>query len=187
MALPKVDGTKVRGGRYHLNLRIPADAASEYPGKTHLRRSLQTADPGEATRLVTLARAELIEAAGRARQRGSIDDVVAALPPEQREIFEEAGGLEGLLRQYTRADKARAFLQAGGGVTESELSSETPTVAERTMAGAAHKAELVALDRVTETEAKALQALGQDVEASFGLRELLDAYDAAKGTGEQTK
>jgi len=186
MALPKVDGTKVRGATYHLNIRIPAEAAELYPGKTHLRRSLRTADPREAARQVTLAQAELIEAVERARQRGTLADAVAGLPPEQRELYEAAGGLEGLLRQYQATDTARAFLTAGGALTDSELNGQEPAPGERYMADAAHRAELGALDHVAQAEAKVLRALGEDVPIVNGLRELLAAYVRAKGTGNQT-
>lgn len=186
MALPKVEGTKVRGGTYHLNLRIPADAAPLYPGKTHLRGTLKTSDPREAVRKVTLAQAELIEAAGRARQRDTLSEAVNSLPAEQRELYDAAGGLEGLLRQYRATDNARAFLTAGGGITESELLGQDPSPGERLIAQSVHKAELSALDQVAQTEAKALRTLGEDVPTVNGLRELLSAYVKAKGTGGQT-
>lgn len=186
MALPKVDGTKVRGTTYHLNLRIPADAANSFPGKTHLRRSLKTADHREAARQVTLAQAELIEAVARARQRDSLYGLVAELPPDQSAAYEQAGGLEGLLRQYAATDKARAFMQAGGALTEAELKGETPTTGERAFANAAHGAELAALDQMSRMEAKTLRALGETVSTVDGLRELLAAYVRAKGTGGQT-
>jgi len=50
----KIEGTKQRDGFYHLNLRVPGEAVSALGGKTHLRRSLRTADPSEAQRQVTL-------------------------------------------------------------------------------------------------------------------------------------
>lgn len=38
----KIPGTTIRSGKYHLNLRIPAEPAAQYPaGQTHIRRSLR--------------------------------------------------------------------------------------------------------------------------------------------------
>ncbi len=196
----RIEGTKQRDGFYHLNLRIPAEAVSAFGGKSHLRRSLRTADPAEALRQVTLEKARIIEAVQRARQRDTLSDAVEALPPDQRQLYDEAGGLEGLLRQYAAHDKARAFMTAGGAVIGSDtqvagvkvqdgrvyLLPQVSSSGERTIAEAGHKAELTALDRIKESEAKTLRALGEDVPTSTGLRELLRAYVKAKGTGDQT-
>ncbi|MBU2960204.1 hypothetical protein KO516_05030 [Citreicella sp. C3M06] len=169
MALPKVEGTKVRGGIYQLNLRVPAEASHLYDGKTHLRRSLKTADPREATRQVTVAQAKLIEAVCRARQRDTLAEAVAALPPDQRELYEDAGGLSELIQRYGATDTARTFLRAGGALTERELDGEEASAVERLQADAAHRAEIAALDQIARTEAKALRALGEDVPTVEGL------------------
>lgn len=188
MTLIKIEGTQVRGGVYHLNLRIPADAAAYYPGKTHIRRSLKTADRKTADDAVILAKGELINAVARARQGETLKEAVAALPADQRAVYEEAGGLSGLLSSFTRSDTARAFLMAGGGVTDAELRGEVPSRTERKLAEAHLKTDLDFLAATTATTAKTLKALGQPVVASatFGLRELSKAYVEAKGTGGQT-
>ncbi len=181
-----VAGTKLRGATFHLNLRIPVEAQPAFGGKSHLRGSLRTSDPKTAREAVTKARAKIIEAVEQARQRDTLSEAVTALPPEQRELYEEAGGLEGLLQQYAASEKARAFLIAGGAVTESELQGRVPSSGERLVAEAVHKAELAAIDQTAQAEAKLLHTLGQDVETVDGLRELLAAYVKAKGTGDQT-
>lgn len=182
----RIEGTKQRAGVYHLNLRIPGEAMEAFGGKTHLRRSLRTADPTEALRQVTLEKARLIEAVDRARQREAMSDAVAALPLEQRELFRDAGGLEGLLRRFHATATARTFLTAGGALTESELSGEAPGIGEAEYARDVHRAELAALSRSAETEGRALRALGEAVPTCNGLRELLASYVKVKGLGDQT-
>ena len=134
---------------------------------------------------------------------------IATLPPDQRAIFEEAGTAERLRVQYDRSATARAFLIAGRGFTEPTpevedgdsqrirgdgfvvmhtkkppsmvvgAEAEAPTISERAMLEAAHKAELAAFDASTADEAKTLRALGQNVKdpASFGFRELITALE----------
>ncbi|WP_415184458.1 hypothetical protein [Phaeovulum sp.] len=87
---------------------------------------------------MTLAQAELMEAAGRARQRDTLADEVDRLPFEQRELYDAAGGLEGLLHQYRATDTARAFLTAGGALTESEQIGQEPAPGKRTISQAVH-------------------------------------------------
>lgn len=187
MALQKVEGTKVRGSTYYLNLRIPAGALAAYPGKTHLRDSLKTSDPREAARRVTLAQAELIEAANTARQRDTMAETVAALPPEQREAFNAAGGLEGLIAAHMRDT---AWLASAHATPPAEVPADA-TPYERWVeaeAQAEFEREIAATEEGARSRAKTLRALGEQAEVPglFGLRELLAAYVKAKGTGDQT-
>lgn len=194
--LPHVEGTKVRGRVYHLNLRIPAEAAAAYPGQTHLRGSLKTSDPKTARQRVIVRQAELYEAAQHARKRELLAEALADLPPDQRAVFDEAGSVSRLRAQFDRTATARAFMIAGGAVTESDLMAvdtsdtitQTPNAMERALAEAAHNAELQALDRVADAEAKTLRAVGEDVKAplSFGLRELVDALAPLTGVRPDT-
>lgn len=108
MALPTVEGTKLRNGRYYLNLRIPAEAAASFPGKTHLRDSLKTSDEKIAKRGVILAKAKLIEAAQDLRQQEMQTEAIAALPPDQRALFDEAGGTTRLHAQFAATDTSQA-------------------------------------------------------------------------------
>ena len=202
MVLKSIEGTKVRGGVYQLNLRIPAELVEAYGGKSHLRRSLKTADPKAAMQAVTLAKAELIETAQARVSAGQLAEAIAALPPDQKARLDDAGGVIGLRQRFQKAAKAKAFLIAGGALTESDL---TPTdevgngdreeiapakasADERVIAEATHKAELAALDRVVDDEAKTLKALGDKVKVptSFGLRELVDAVAPQTGVRSST-
>jgi integrase len=184
----KVKGTKLRNGVFHLNLRIPIEAAAAYPGLTHLRGSLRTSDPIEAARKVALAHAELIEAVNRARRGDTLADAVAALPSEQREAYDAAGGLEGLLIAHMRdtAWLRKAQLQAPAEVPEDATAYEKWVEAE---AEAEFSRMVVATEQAARTRAKTLRAIGQEAEVPgevFGLRELLATYVKAKGTADQT-
>lgn len=185
--MQKIRGTKQIGSVYHLNLRIPADAAAQYPGKTHLRGSLKTSDPREAARRVTLAQAELIEAAATARQRDTLAETVATLPPEQRDAFHAAGGLEGLISAHMRDT---AWLESAHATPPAEIPANATPYEKwvEAEAQAEFDREIAATEAVARSRAKTLRALGEQVETPglFGLRELLSAYVKAKGTGDQT-
>lgn len=187
MALQKVEGTKVRGSTYYMNLRIPVDALAAYPGKTHLRGSLKTSDPREAARRVTLMQAELIEAADAARQRDTLAETIAALPPEQREAFDAAGGLEGLLGAHMRDI---AWLASAQATPPAEVPADSTPYEKwvEAEAQAEFERDIAWMEASARSRAKTLRALGEQVEVpgAFGLRELLATYVKAKGTGDQT-
>lgn len=148
-----------------MNLHIPVEVQHAFPGKIRLTESLKTADPQVARQKVILAQARFIELAQGARQLEVLNEAVAKLPPDQRALFDEAGSVSRLQEQFDRTDKARAFLMAGGALTESDqqigtvkeapervsvpqherayLMPQPSTIAEREVAEAAHKAELV--------------------------------------------
>ena len=190
MTLPAGAGTKVRGLTYHLNLRIPAAVAGHFPpGQTHVRGSLKTADPRAAQRAVRRHMVAFDDLAASDLAAETLRAAIDALPSEQRAVFDEAGSLSALKTRHAQAPIARAFIKAPAGLTESALVGEQPSITERVMAEAAHKAELAALDQVVATEAKALVALGvKGVKdpGAFGLRELVDDLASCTGVREAT-
>ena len=203
MASQKVEGTRIRGGRYFLNLHIPAELQPAFGGRDRLTTSLKTADPTVAKEGVITAQAELIKRKRRV-------EIIATLPTDQRALIEEAGTVEALRKQFDRSEMARVFLVAGGAITASDLQiavvKEDPRrvsiprherqhlmpqpskIAERDMAEAAHKAELESFDRTVDLAAKALRAFGEDVKApaKFGLRELIKALAPKTGVRAST-
>ena len=188
MALPKVDGTKVRGDTYHLNLRIPVSLQARYDGKTHLRGSLRTSDHKVAAQAVMLARAKFVEEGRDAERRADLGVLVAGLRPDQRTLFEEAGGtLEGLLDALELSKEGLAFAAVGS----SDYDSDMPvTPLERRLEEARDRVAYAELESQAVQEAKVLAALGEKVAlpgSAFGLVELAANYFDDKGTDQQTR
>lgn len=189
MAKSDVPGTRIRGPRrlYCLNLRIPPALQDEfYGGREWLRDALGTDSKLEAEKAVTLAKAEFIEQAEELKRRAVLAEAFDSLPSDQRAIFDEAGSVKALRAQFFRSSTARAFLVAGGALTEHDLGDGEPsTIVEKELAEGRHRGELQAFDKSVAREAKALRALGEDVKDPevFGLRELiavLEGYDIVK-------
>ena len=165
MALAKVSGTKIRGGVYHLNVAIPPTIRHLHDGRALLTGTLKTADPKAAAKGVTLARARLIEEAAEVARQSDLSALVDALSPEQRALYNNAGGLAGLLEAFQRTQKARAFMLAGDP-TVSVATDEPPRdLLETEVATAEYRAVSGALESIARREAKTLLALGQKVEA----------------------
>ncbi|SFI98787.1 site-specific integrase [Albimonas pacifica] len=179
--------TKIRGGVYYLNLRIPPELQSAHSGRTHLVHSLGTQDAREAERKVTLARAELFEALESKQQKASLAAMLDRLHPSYREIFESCGGLEGLIRRYESAvgwlEDAR---QPPAEVYAPQNSYEAWVEDE---ADAAHAREIARTEEDARLTGKVLKELGRDVAVPgepFGLLELAEAYITATDTKKQT-
>ncbi|MBY5974498.1 phage integrase SAM-like domain-containing protein [Ferrimonas balearica] len=182
MAESNVPGTRIRGPRklYGLNLRIPAPLREEfYGGKEWLRDSLRTDSKSAAEKAVTLAKARFIQQAEELERRATLAEAFESLPPDQRAIFDEAGSVEALRAQHERSAIARAFLVAGGALTEEDLATDAPTTFERADVADRHKTQLRTFDDFTTKEAKTLRALGDDVKDPevFGLRELIEVLE----------
>jgi integrase len=179
MAKSDVKGTRIRGSNrmYALNLRIPVALQKDfYKGKEWLREAIGTDSKVEASNAVTKAKADFILQSEELNRRATLATAFATLPPDQRAIFEEAGSAERLRAQYDRSATARAFLVAGGAITD----MEDPTISQRGIAEAIHLAELTAFDASRVKEVKTLRALGHDIKDpdSFGFRELITSLEA---------
>jgi integrase len=124
-----------------------------------------------------IAKAKLAEVEQANLRRQLLLEAISNLPQDQRAIFEEAGTMRNLVLGFKGATFARAALIAGGGITESELRGDLPSIIEKASAVAAHAASLDAFDRTVDTAAKTLKALGKTVKVptAFGLRELVTA------------
>ena len=110
-ALPKVPGTIQRGGRYHVNIKIPEPLRDRYGGKDIYRESTGTSDPSQASRRVIEVRAMLSLEKESAAKAADLDRLVSALRPDDQEIFKAAGGLKGLIRRFDDRRVAAAFIE----------------------------------------------------------------------------
>ena len=204
MALATVPGTKIRGGVYFLNIAIPPPIRHLYAGRDRLTGTLKTADPRVARDGVTVARAEMIRQMEEVGRAADINARLAELPADQREIYDRAGGLEGLLTAFQRTQTARAFMLAGdpetmtfGGTGTGEIRRRDGTAAtfefeipdpdplEHEVTVAEHRAASAALDNIARREAKTLRALGQKVEVPggdlSGIAEVAESFIRNKG------
>ena len=182
MALAKVSGTKIRGGTYHLNIAIPPPIRHLNEDRDLLTGSLKTSDPKVAANGVTLARAKMIQQMEEAARHTDINARLAELPPDQRALYDRAGGLEGLLAAFQRTQTAQAFMQAGdpdapatsgygaveihrrGGAAkviffDTDEEDQDPLEAENV--AAEHRAASAAITGIARRQAKTLRALGQ--------------------------
>jgi integrase len=184
MALAKVSGTKIRGGVYHLNIAIPPEIRHLHQGRALLTGTLKMADPKVAAKGVTLARAQLIQQVEETARSADVNARLAELPPDQRALYERAGGLEGLLEAFQRTQKAQGFLAAGDPSTMAGTDELPPDPLEAEMAAAEHRAASATLAGIARREAKTLRALGKKVDVPggdmTGLAELAESFIRAK-------
>ncbi|MEM6410928.1 MAG: site-specific integrase [Pseudomonadota bacterium] len=181
--LPKIEGTRIRAGTYYSNLRIPASLRARHGGKSHLVLSLRTSDPKRAEEDVLLLRAQLIDEARALDRRINAEAAIADLPPDQRRILEEAGGVDSLIAELERTKEALAFSVVGKTDYESDIpTSRFGEELDRAADEAVHRK----LRDTAVQEAKTLSALGFDAEMPGGyvrgLRELASAYFEEHGT-----
>ncbi|MFD1809766.1 hypothetical protein ACFSHQ_22000 [Gemmobacter lanyuensis] len=184
MALAKVSGTKIRGGVYHLNIAIPPEIHHLHQVRALLTGTPKTADPKVAARGVTFARAQPIQQVEETARSADVNARLAELPPDQRALYDRAGGLEGLLEAFQRTQKAQAFLAAGDPSTMADTDELPPDPLEGEMAAAEHRAASAALEGIARREARTLRALGKKVDVPggdvTGLAELAESFIRAK-------
>lgn len=194
--LPHVEGTVVRNGRYHLKMHIPLPIREFYANQPHVRRSLKTADPRQAEQAVTLQRAEFHQKEQEKERLANLPKLVDALRPDQRRLFDDAGGLEGLLDAFQKSQTALAFAGVGrvdpshavAGPDYQPPEPVEPLTARLEEAQDLAAYEVLRADAVAE--GKTLKALGQKVKVPgevFGLGELADVYAEEKKQPNKTK
>jgi hypothetical protein len=118
MPLPKVPYTKQRGGKYHLNIPIPASIRPEYGGKVAYERTTGSSDPKEAERQVTAQRAHMDTQVKEAQRRANQARLKSLLDPADATAVETVGGPSGLSPTIESLRVQMAFLMAGQGATD---------------------------------------------------------------------
>ena len=212
--MKKVKGTIVRNGVYYLNLTVPDDIREADEPKQK-RESLKTSDPDVAALAVAKAKCELSRRRQAVRddveRRGLLDNLVDELPPEQRQLIVDAGGLEQLIEHATVSRLSHQFLAAGDPAVDPSDDHDDRSPMDIEMERGAHEAGLKYLAREVNPAAKivrSLEAQGADLpvpgrwrEAAtksvsevvrpvgnvFGLRELAEKFFVAKSTPTQSR
>lgn len=167
-----------------MNLRVPTSLCGEYD-KDVLRHSLSTRDPDVARQAVTLQNAEFIEKLKAKNARAELSVLVADLAPDQRAVYDAAGGLEWLVKSYTETKHAMAF------ATVSDTDYDTDDIPVDPLETEISKSRDIAAHKVladlAQEEGKVLQAVGQEVEGLvFGLREMAEKFISESDTTIQT-
>ncbi len=192
MTLPPVKYCQIRGGTYHLNLPLPVPLRPAHKGLAALRRSLKTSDPKVAERAARSAKADLdrdlaavLAASAAEAQR---DRLAAALPPDQRKLLEDVGGIGGVLDELKTLRNTVAFLTAGSALPPTD---ESLGRAEH-LEAQADAAETQARITVMSAEARKVRGLADALklapsdapkhtgESAAGLRGLAAAYAKAR-------
>ncbi|MFO6463094.1 DUF6538 domain-containing protein [Jannaschia sp. KMU-145] len=177
--MKKVEGTIIRAGRYHANLKIPACLRARYGGKDIYRTSLKTADAATAKTKVGIIRATMDLEREAAEQSTELDRLTAALAPDQLALYRKAGGLEGLLRRFAESEAAKPFIEAAR--PSSQPDDEERDDEEIQIEAAEHRAAADTLQAQRNAVGKTLRALGQDVglETVHSLRDLAEDHAAS--------
>lgn len=185
MTLPTVKGTRIRGNRYSLNLAVPILLQPKY-GRDRLTDAIRTADPKAAGDAVTRAKARFLEELDELKNKAGLQELVDGLPAEQRRLYEEAGGIAGLLDEYKRSSMSLTFMAGDIPPHEGEI-----TDLEEKFRNAEFDAAEEVLTHQARQEAKTLNALGQDVPVPGGdfetLQDVAVAFVEEKEWKEQNR
>ncbi|TMV06312.1 site-specific integrase [Ruegeria sediminis] len=205
MALPKVTGTIQLRGRYHAKIRVPAELKDQYDGKEFYQKSLKTSDPRTAEKEVRAILAVMDAQKDKAKAEEGWKALARNLPPDQRALLDNAGGLSGLLKQFQDGKRALAFMQAGapadagstdieGGEVEYirgdsfvvQRTGAPPTKVvtdnvtdqeELQVAVAEHRAASAAVQAQTNARGRVLRQIGQDVDLVGDVFSLRDVIE----------
>jgi len=111
--------------------------------------------------------------------------LIASLPPEQRRLFDDAGGLEGLLNAYDASKVSLTFMEG-----DTPLDDATPDL-EADLRDAEDAAARKILTDVARNEARALNHFGKNVAVPGGsfdtIADVADAFVEAKSWTVQNR
>ena len=111
--MKKVADTIQLRGRYHVKIAIPESIRGRWAGKDVYQKSTRSTDPVAAAREARRIRAIMDAQLEKAKAEEGWRALARHLPPDQRALLENAGGLSGLLKEYERDKRALAFIEAG--------------------------------------------------------------------------
>lgn len=132
-----------------------------------------------------MQKAEFFEKEQDVQQKQGIQALIGNLRSDQRQVFDDAGGLEGLLARYQATDVALAFAHPNGEVKTNEPTNGD----ERELQQAIDTASFEKLKDQSNRDKKILNALGAGINSKHevqGLYELAEIYLSAKNLANQT-
>ncbi|SEN61659.1 hypothetical protein SAMN04488077_1225 [Roseovarius tolerans] len=202
--MEKIDGAKRIGETWHYYKRVPKRLVEAYDLPEFKRGTMGTKDPDKARVLARAMLAELDDLEAKldsvservkvfgdlsAKEQGQlerdIDQNIAALPPDQRQLLQKAGGAMQAIRDMEAHDASAAFMTGAVGADyrlKDDLGEEYDPD-EREIDEAADESFLALQQKKGEAYRGALSAadvIEPDASAT-GLRALLDKFCDAKG------
>lgn len=199
MPLPKVPYTKQRGGKYHLNIPIPASIRPEYGGKVAYERTTGSSDAREAERQVIAQRAHMDVQIREAQRTADQARLKSLLAPADAATVDSLGGPSQLPVTIEGLRKQAAFLIAGRGATGYPEDEDLPPDAMRDIQIKAEQAASNAFAETIEAEIRRLKNIAADVsetiqpapefldEGVTGIHELAERMADAKGYTKQLR
>ncbi len=191
--MKKVADTIQLRGRYHVKIAIPESIRGHWAGKDVYQKSTKSADPVAAAREARRIRAIMDAQLEQAKAEEGWRALARHLPPDQKALLENAGGLSGLLKEYERDKKALALIEAGKPADAGEFDIEDgPDGSPRKVVidqfadpeelqiqQAEHSAASAAIRAQTNARGRVLRQIGQDVDLVgdvFSLRDLVEDW-----------
>ncbi len=193
MALPKVPDTIQRHGKYHAKIRVPKPIQKHWGGKAVYQQSLKTSDPKTAEKEVRRIRAIMDAELDQAKAEESRKALSRNLPPDQRALLDDAGGLSGLIEEFYSGKRALAFLRASEppaavsvDFDEGPIGQPVPVIVDQAINAellqaerAAHDAFVSIVRTQNNARGRVLRKFGKDVELDgdvFSLRDVLEEW-----------
>ena len=124
--LPHVPDTIQLRGRYHVKIAIPESIRKHWGDKAVYQKSTKSSDPATARKEAGRIRAIINAQLDKAKAEESWQALARNLPPDQRKLLDEAGGLEGLLKEFEAKKAALPFLDAFGDADPEDVYASIP-------------------------------------------------------------
>lgn len=203
--MEKIEGAKLIGSTWHYYKRVPKRLVEAYGLPEFKRGSMQTKDPDRARVLARAMLAELDELEAKLdsvservkvfgdltpkeqeRLDADMAENVSALPPDQRQLIQTAGGARHALADMREHEIAAAFVSGAEGAeyVQKDVLGEEYDPEEREQEEDADRAFRVRHENKGKALRDALSAaevIEPAANAASGLRVLLEAFCEAKG------
>ena len=173
--LPKIEGTIQLRGKYHAKLRVNERIRKHYSGKGIFQKSLKTSDPVIAEREVRALRAIMDAQLEKAKADDGIEALARNLPPDQKSLLDNAGGVEGLKQQFERKKLKATVVEILGR----RFANEDPNPERQAYRLSSSRAEADTLRAQANARGKVLRKVGVDVDLAedvYSLRDVVEKW-----------